>query len=479
MLSSWNKRRGIRVRVGVFVFVTAFCALLLTSFFISRQMLDLRVREFDSQLYNLALDLTDEMGIDFFGNPAPPAGGLSFGKKSLPFPEAHALFQILDTNGQVLYHSAQLGTHRLPWHATDWNALLAQEVVFHTLSGEEYGNRKSPPMRLISIPIMKGPVMRGIFQMAVSTEIIERERQQLSGLFAFLIPILVGGLAFGSYWVSGRALLPLRELIGSTREIVPEKLSVRVPEPDTGDEVAELSQTLNGLLTRLQLAFESQERFIADASHQLKTPLAVMQGEIELLQQRDPSKEEIRQFLGSAHEEVQHLTKLVQGLLILARVSALPEASLVKTRVRLDEILLSLLERYQSAFRKREIKCRFQAAEEGEFEVAGDEDLLRSLFETLLENAIKYSPDGGVVEVKLEAAGNLVTVLICDEGKGIPEELRERVFERFYRADTRTHGFGLGLTIARQIIQAHGAEIRLEPRDPKGTCIRVEMKKNS
>jgi hypothetical protein len=479
MLSKWNKPKGIRVRVAVFVFVTAFCSLLLTSFLISRQMLDLRVREFDSQLYNLALDLTDELGLDFFGNPAPPVGGLSFGKKSLPFPEAHALFQILDANGQVIYHSPQLGVRRLPWQASDWNALLAQEVVFRVLPGSEFGNRRSPPMRLISIPIMRGPVLRGIFQMAVSMEVIERERQQLNGLFAFLIPILVGGLAFGSYLVAGRALLPLRELIGSTREIEPEKLSVRVPEPDTGDEVAELSQTLNGLLTRLQLAFESQERFIADASHQLKTPLAVMQGEIELLQQREPSQQEIKQFLASTHEEVQHLTKLVQGLLILARVSALPEASLVKTRVRLDEILLGLLERYQVAFKRKDIKCRFQAGEEGEFEVAGDEDLLRSLFETLLENAIKYSPDGGVVDVVLEAKDSRVIILICDEGKGIPEELRERVFERFYRADTRSHGYGLGLTIARQIVQAHGAEIKLESRDPKGTCIRVEMKKNS
>lgn len=479
MPSNWNKSKGIRVRVAVFVFVTAFCFLVLSSFLISRQMLDLRKREFDSSLYNLALDLTDELGIDFFGNPAPPSGGLSFGKKSLPFPEAHALFQILDANGQVLYHSAQLGQRRLPWKASDWSALLGQEVVFYTLPGSELGIRSGPPMRLISIPIMSGRVLRGIFQMAVSMEMIERERQQLNGLFAFLIPILVGGLAFGSYLVSGRALMPLRELIGSTRSIVPENLSVRLPVPDTGDEVAELSQTLNGLLARLQSAFESQERFIADASHQLKTPLAVMQGEIELLQHREPSPQEVKLFLGSALEEVQHLTQLVQGLLILARVSAMPEASLVKTRVRVDEILLGLLERYQVAFKRKDIKCRFQAAEEGEFDVAGDEDLLRSLFETLLENAIKYSPDGGVVDVQLESTADRVVVMICDEGKGIPEELRERVFDRFYRADTRTHGFGLGLTIARQIAQAHGAEIRFEPRETKGTCIRVEMKKNS
>jgi len=479
MPSRWNKSKGIRARVAVFVFITAFCALLLTSFLISNQMLDLRRREFDSQLYNLALDLTEEMGVDFFGNPAPPPGGLTFGKRSLPFPEAHAFFQILDANGQVLYHSPQLGPRRLPWHASDWPALLGQEVLFTTLPGSDLGIRNAPPMRVVSIPIMSGRLMRGIFQMAVSMEVIERDRQQVNGLFAFLIPLLVGGLAFGSYWVSGRALVPLRGLIGSTRAIVPENLAVRLPEPDTGDEVAELSQTLNGLLKRLQLAFDSQERFIADASHQLKTPLAVMQGEIELLQQRQPTQQEIRQFLGSAHEEVQHLTKLVQGLLILARVSAMPEASLVKTRVRLDEILLGLLERYQGAFGRKEIKCRFQALEEGDYEVAGDEDLLRSLFETLLENAIKYSPEGAVIDVKLESTEYLVTVSVCDQGKGIPEELREKVFERFYRADTGTHGFGLGLTIARQIARAHGAEIGLIPQSPQGTCIRIQMKKNS
>jgi hypothetical protein len=480
MLSKWNNSKGIRVRVAVFVFITASCALLLSSFLISHQVLELRRREFDSQLYNLALDLTDDMGIDFFGNPAPPPSGLTFGRRSLPFSEARSRFQILDANGQVLYHSSQLGARRLPWRASDWPALLAQEVVFYTLSSRELGTHDVSPFRQISIPIMRGGILRGVFQMAVPMEIVERERQQLNGFFGFLIPILVGGLAFGSYWVSGRALMPLRALIGSTRAIVPENLAVRLPEPDTGDEVAELSQTLNNLLTRLQLAFDSQERFIADASHQLKTPLAVLQGEIELLlQQKQPAPDEIQCFLNSAHEEVQHLTKLVQGLLILARISAMPEASLVKTPVRLDELLLGLLERYDKAFRKKDIKCRFQAAEDADFEVPGDEDLVRSLYETLLENAIKYSPEHAVVDVKLESTAERVVVSICDEGKGIPAELQERVFDRFYRGDTRSQGFGLGLTIARQIAHAHGAEIHFDSEVSKGTCIRTEMKKNS
>jgi signal transduction histidine kinase len=487
MPSRWNKKavsffhslHGIRARVAVFVFITALFALLSASYLISEKMLDLRYREFDSQLYNLALDLSEELVVDFFGNPAPPPQGLSFGKRSLPFPEAYSFFQILDPNGQILYHSAQLGPRRLPWKPSDWDALLAQEVVFYTLPGAELGFRNAPPFRLISIPIMNGPRMRGVFQMAVSMEVLDRERQQMNGLFLLVIPLLVGGLALGSYWVGGRALLPLRDLISRTRAIAPANLSVRLPEPATGDEVAELSRTLNGFLARLQSAFDSQERFIADASHQLKTPLAVLQGEIELLQQRNVSQVEIEAFLESAHEEVQHLSKLVQGLLILARVSALPEASLVKTRIRLDEILLGLMERYQAALRQKDIKLRFHADEEADFNVWGDEDLIRSLFETLIENAVKYSPEGGVVEVRLEAVGIRVKAMVCDQGKGIPEELRELVFERFYRGDTRTHGFGLGLTIARQIARAHGADIRVEPQAKWGTCIVVEMNKNS
>ena len=466
---------GIRSRVAVFVFITASFSLLLTSYLFSRQVLDWHRREFDSTMYNLAIDLSQEIRFDFFDDPVPPPNGLSFGKRSLPFPEALSFFQILGADGRLLYHSANLGRHRLPWDPSDWTSLLDEDVVFRTLDPAQLGIDEAAPIRLISVMLLDGKNPRGVLQMAVPVEAIEKEKEQLNDLFGFLIPALVVSLALGSYWIAGRALLPLRELIGRTRGIAPEDLSVRLPEPETGDEIAELSRTLNGLFARLQSAFDSQERFIADASHQLKTPLAVMQSEIELLSQREPSLEEIRAFLKSAHEEVWHLTKLVEGLLILARVSALPETALVQTSLRVDELLIGLLERYQNALERRGIKCRFRAEEDSDFEVRGDEDLLRSLFETLIENAVKYSPEGGMIEVIMSVVGGKVAVSICDEGKGIPEELREKVFDRFYRVETGTHGFGLGLTIARQIARAHGAEIKVVPREGRGTCIRIDL----
>lgn len=170
----------------------------------------------------------------------------------------------------------------------------------------------------------------------------------------------------------------------------------------------------------------------------------------------------------------------MEGLLILARVSSLPEASLVLSVVRLDELLIGLIERYQATFKARGLKCRFNSAEDAAFVVRGDEDLLRSLFETLIENALKYSPQGGVIEVTIApATDQRVSVMIKDEGKGIPENQREKVFERFYRGDRGTKGFGLGLTIAKQIAEAHGARVSLlKSPNGIGTSVEVSLQKS-
>lgn len=470
---------GIRIRVAAFVFITALVSLILTGVLISKQVLDFHRREFDKELYNLALDLAQEVRYDFLGLPIPPLTGFSFGKRSLPFQEDLSFYQVIVPDGTILYQSRNLLGHRLPWSPMDLATVLGDEVVYHVIPAAHLGHssvKTTEYYRLISIPLRYGNTIRGILEMAVPLEEIEREQEALSHLFFVLIPIFVGGLAFGSYSIAGRALLPLRELIERTRAITPGDLSVRLPEPETGDEIAELSRTLNHLLVRLQSSFESQERFIADASHQLRTPLAILQGEIELLQGKSPSPEQLKEFLGIVHEEVRHLSKLVEGLLILARVSSLPEAALVPSSVRIDELLIGLIERYQSTFKNRGLKCRFQISEDAALMVQGDEDLLRSLFETLLENALKYSPQGGVIEVSLQGSA----VLIKDEGKGIPENQREKVFERFYRGDRGSKGFGLGLTIAKQIAEAHGAKVSILKSDENsGTCIEVRLQKTN
>lgn len=480
MFSRWSRLNGIRIRVAAFVFVTASFFLILFGFLISKQVIDFHRREFDNEFYNLALDASQEIGYVAADVPTAPLGGFTFGKKSVPFSGALSFFQIRGPDGSILYRSANLGSNDLPWVPADWRALVVEDVVFRDLKASDLHVEDVSGFRMVSIPLRQGRAFRGVLQIAAPTDEIDKEKEQLNNLFAMIIPILVVSLALGSFWIAGSALVPLKELIARTRGIAPADLSVRLPVPQTGDEIADLSRTLNGMLERIQSAFESQERFVSDASHQLKTPLAVLRGEIELMRGKETSRAQIGMFLDSAHEEVTHLSKLVEGLLLLARVSALPEAALVRSPVRLDELMIVLLERYRSALDRGGLKCRFHVQDDHEpLEVLGDEDLLRSLFETLVENAIKYSPQGGLIEVALDSDPRSVNVRISDQGRGIPSGQREQVFERFYRADLRTQGFGLGLTVARQIVLAHRGEIEIEEREGWGACVRVKMKKTS
>jgi len=236
---------------------------------------------------------------------------------------------------------------------------------------------------------------------------------------------------------------------------------------------------LGPMLRRLERAFDEQERFIADASHQLKTPLSVLKSEIDSLNRADHC-EKIHEFVNEASVELEYLGNLVEGLLILARTSA-GEYSLVKNRVRIDELVLDILPRFDRIARKRGVnfKCNVEeSGKPGDFEVHGDGGLLRSLFETLVDNALKHSPDGAVIDVGLRPAKGGVDVRIKDAGPGIHPEQHKKIFDRFYRAGHGGRGFGLGLAIAKNIADAHGAAITVVSSPGAGAEFIVRINKN-
>jgi signal transduction histidine kinase len=280
------------------------------------------------------------------------------------------------------------------------------------------------------------------------------------------IPILLAAAAIAGYSLSSSALREVKQMTHKAMSMGEVgHLGERIPVPDPEDEIRELAETFNGLLNRLEKAFNSQERFISNASHQLKTPLTILKGELEQIKKRHSTEADLTEFFKSASAEIEHMIHLVEDLLLLARLEA-GKDTLTLQPVALDEVLLSVVSRIQKLAKEKRVQIHTSFLPESpdrEFmaEVKGDEELLSCLFENLIENAVKYTPENSSVDVQLRSSDHRVELAVSDEGPGIPAENRQKIFERFQRGypSSFVPGSGLGLSIASEIAHLHGLEI--------------------
>lgn len=443
------------------VTLTAFAALVYNTFSVNAQA------EFDAGLYNYSADVAESIDINLFGEVLIQKDPLSSARRLFPFSVRNALVQINSVDGRVIARSEGRYKFSLPLERDDLRFLAVHGTELRTIPatlilGRTGGSGAAGPYRVLSRVVRNRGPFAFILQVAVPDKSLQVQRRRLLILIFTSIPITLLLATLGGLFLSRRALLPVRTIIDRLRGMGSADLGERLPLPPSDDEMSQLSLTLNGLLSRLQLAFQSQERFIADASHELKTPLSILRGELDVLRSRERPMSEILAFLGSASQELDYLNRIVEDLLLLARVDAGVEA-LSPTQTRLDELLLEAIERMDPAAKRRSIRIRFDL-DGGDFSTRGDADLLRGLFKNLIENAIKFSPEGSLVEVRLVESERVLTVTVKDQGPGIPAELASRVFDRFYRgpdAQEKTQGTGLGLAIAQRIAEVHGATLTL------------------
>jgi heavy metal sensor kinase len=279
-----------------------------------------------------------------------------------------------------------------------------------------------------------------------------------------------------------RALAPVVEVTALAREIEATQLSRRLPAPPVRDEIGRLVETFNQMIARLESSFEAMKRFTADASHELRSPLANVKSTVELALGRPRSAEDYRAALASVGEEAERLRRIVEDLLLLARADS-GRLPFEKEAVRLDVLASEVVESFGP--RAAAAGVRLEVAAEQGIVVVGDERWLRQLAQNLVENAVRFSvPEGGprapLVTVGVAAHGPMAVFTVDDEGPGIPEEERGRVFERFYRADAARRrgadtGAGLGLAICEWIVGAHGGTIEALGREGGGTRIRVRF----
>jgi heavy metal sensor kinase len=329
--------------------------------------------------------------------------------------------------------------------------------------------------RILTAPL-RAPGQELTIRLIASLEAADHELGRLLAVLATAVPtalVAAGGLG---YLMARRALAPVGQLNRLTAQITADRLDRRLPVTDAGDEFGQLTQTINAMIGRLERSFAEVRRFTADASHELRTPLTAIRAEAELALTRALTESDSRQLLGSVLEECERLTGLADQLLALSREDAGTSAPALDP-VDVAAALASVVETMRPLAEAKDLQV-FRCGPE-RLTIPGDEARLRQVFFNVLDNAIKYTPVGGRVEVRLERNNQSAVVRVVDTGIGIPPEHLPHVFERFYRVDgSRTRdrgGNGLGLSIARAIVTAHGGRIELESAPGCGTGCSITL----
>ena len=293
-------------------------------------------------------------------------------------------------------------------------------------------------------------------------------------LTALPIAVLVAGL--GVWWITRKALQPLQDVADAAELIHAKALHKRLPQPPVQDEIGRLVYVLNDTFDRLERSFAQATRFSSDASHELKTPLTIMRGEIESALRTEVDNPRIESLLDSLLQQTQRLSEIAENLLLLSRADA-GALALKKEAIDFSAMCHELVEDAEILAMRQNITTKSEISPG--IEVCADQLYIRRILLNLLDNAIKYNVGGGTVAISLGKSDSLAIFRIANTGPEIPLEHENRIFERFYRADisrsAEIHGSGLGLSICREIVLAHGGKIWLERLRPGWTTFSFSL----
>jgi heavy metal sensor kinase len=374
--------------------------------------------------------------------------------------------QVYSLDGELLYETPE--ARRNPVPDSETMAAQADERIV-TVPGT------IPPFRVMSGGARIGgrPV---VVQVARSEGSINQDLRQLLYILLLGLPIAVAAAGVGGYLLARRALAPVDSMAERARMIHAERLNDRLPVDNPHDELGRLATIFNETLTRLESSFDQMRRFTADASHELRTPLTAIRsvGEVGLRGRRDEAA--YREIIGSMLEEVDRLALLVDRLLTLSRADT-GKAHLSVEIVDIAELAEEVAEQLGVLAEEKEqsVNVRFDTVPRW----IGDRVVLRQALLNLVDNAIKYSPVGGKIEIRVAQSPEGISADVTDTGPGIPADLQSRIFDRFYRVDKarsrENGGTGLGLAIAKWAVEVNGGRLTLEPTNGIGSCFRITL----
>lgn len=378
------------------------------------------------------------------------------GANQLSFARIDRLVQIINSHGEVLARSSNLGTTRLPASTELLARLSTGETIFETLS--TFGDE---PVRMVSMPInrLDAPI---IIQVAGSLDDVRNVLNAASLLFVVMTLVLLAAVGGVGASLTRKVFHAIDNIVYQAHRINEANLSERLPHPGTRDEIGKLVDTLNEMLDRIERSFEVQRRFTADASHELRSPLSRLRTELEISLRRPRDTAEYQETLQSCMDEVARLTMIVEELLVLARLDAGLERGSVEA-VPLNSIIQTVVERIQPMADKRDVQIIVEPLKSIIAKIArGSIDLILT---NLLDNAIKFSPPGGRVTIRLDIEETEAALSVSDTGPGIELDEQSQLFERFYRGSiartTDVTGVGLGLALSQAIARSHGGHIEV------------------
>lgn len=348
---------------------------------------------------------------------------------------------------------------------------LTADGVFLTIDEADSHGR----VRLYAIPISNGDTTYSYLEAGVALDPLDHSMERLRLLLATMSAIGLLAAMGGGWAIAGSALRPMATMTTTARAIALSRgFSRRLPHLGRRDELGQLADTFNEMLASLEEAYQTQQRFIADASHELRAPLTTIQGNLELLERAPHMKEAERvETVAYLRQEAGRMGRLVADLLVLARADA--GQPMKHQVVELDRILVDLFQETRILARGRKMAL----LDLDQVQLQGDPDGLKQLLLILVDNAIKYTPEGGRVQLAMRTEPGAAVVTVADTGIGIDPEDLPHLFERFYRADKARSrdlgGTGLGLSIAKWIAESHGGHISVESTVGQGSTFTLRL----
>ncbi len=359
-------------------------------------------------------------------------------------------FEVLDNHGQVVITSLNAKNQRWP---------LDEVLMAKTFKGvPQFSsiNFRGVNYRVLYFPISGEKILR----IALSLREIDESMKSLRGLFFLFLPLIIVISSGASWFLSGKALAPvvkIRELAGQVRD---GRLGKRIEMEAKGKEIEDLVRMFNGMLDGIQESVEAQKRFTAAVSHEVRSPLTSLRGSIEVALRKTRTPEEYEDLLKTNLSDIIRLSKITDNLLFFSKA----DNNIIELKKQWFDVS-HLLETIAERMRYKATSAGITLSESyGEgIEMNGDIDLLEQAFSNIIDNAIKYTPSGGTVDVTVKSENGRIVVAVIDTGIGIPESEVSQIFERFYRVSKersrKLGGTGLGLSIAQWVIQAHEGRI--------------------
>jgi heavy metal sensor kinase len=369
------------------------------------------------------------------------------------------MLAIYDTSGRLLAEGGR--DDDLEIALPDISAVPTREALLSTVvEAEDDDDRHRLAIRRVSIPPSDTPYVAVV---GSSLEPTDEELESLREVLSYVVPIALMLAGAGGWFLARQSLAPVGAMAERARKIGVEQLSARLPVANPRDELGRLADTFNDLLNRLEASLKQQRQFMADASHELRTPVATSRTAATVaLQQPHRDEAEYRETLAVIEQQTARLSRIVDDMFTLARADA-GSYPVRRTPMYLDEVVDEVVRAARILADASHVSIVSTAIESASF--SGDEELLRRLIGNLLDNAVRHAPPGTVVDVDLKRVDGRFVLEVSNLGEGIPPQIQPHIFERFVRGDdartSASGGAGLGLALARWIARAHGGDVTL------------------